>query len=72
MIEKDCHDQKIHACNKINSVVISMRLLGQFKTFIFLRKYFAGTKTTRRQKDTQAKAKNANKQISDFFPLRCF
>ena len=49
-----------------------MRLLGQFKTFIFLRKYFAGTKTTRRQKDTQAKAKNANKQISDFFPLRCF
>ena len=23
-------------------------------------------------KDTQAKAQNANKRISDYFPLRCF
>ena len=27
---------------------------------------------TKRHKDTQAKAKKANKRISDYFPLRCF
>ena len=30
------------------------------------------TKSTKRHKDTQAKAQNANKRISDYFPLRCF
>ena len=48
-----------------------MRLLGQF----FLQKDFArtkSTKSTKRHKDTQTKAQNANKRISDYFPLRCF
>ena len=48
---------------------------------IFLRKYFArtkstksteSTKSTKRHKDTQAKAQNANKRISYYSPLRCF
>ena len=30
------------------------------------------TKSTKRHKNTQAKAQNANKRISDYFPLRCF
>ena len=30
------------------------------------------TKITKMHKDTQAKAQNTNKGISDFFPLRCF
>ena len=45
-----------------------MGLLGQFKPFIFLTKIFR----TRKHKDTQTEAKNANKQISDFFSLKCF
>ena len=48
---------------------------------IFLRKYFArtkstksteSTKSTKRHKDTQAKAQNANKWISYYSPFRCF
>ena len=30
------------------------------------------TKSTKRHKDTQAKHKNVNKRISDFFPFTCF
>ena len=29
-------------------------------------------KINKGHKDTQAKAQNANKRISDYFPLRCF
>ena len=29
-------------------------------------------KVNKGHKDTQAKAQNANKRISDYFPLRCF
>ena len=59
-----------------------MRLLGQFKLFIFFykkishalkaqkapkaQKALKGTKTLRQ------KHKSANKRISDYFPLRCF
>ena len=59
-----------------------MRLSGQFQTFFFFTKRFRthkkyqkaqkAPKSTKRHKDTQAKAQNANKQISDYFPLTCF
>ena len=75
-----------------------MRLLGQFKLFIFFfyekilhaqkeqkeqkaQKALKALKALKAQKsikinkghkDTQAKAQNANKRISDYFPLRCF
>ena len=49
---------------------------GSFKLFIFFTKRFARTKSTKKyqkHKDTtKQKHKNANKRISDFFPLRCF
>ena len=54
-----------------------MRLLRAVLNFslFFLLKDLAGaksTKSTKRHKDTQAKAQNANKRISDYFSLRCF
>ena len=59
-----------------------MRLLGSFKLFFFFTKRFRmhkkhqkaqkAPKSTKRHKDTQAKAQNANKRISDYFPLTCF
>ena len=60
-----------------------MRLLGQFYAFyyFFYEKFShtqkapkapKSTKNTKRHKDTQAKAQNTNKRISDYFPLRCF
>ena len=47
----------------------------------FLQKYFASTKSTKstkrtktnkRHKDTQVKVQNANKRVSDYFPLDVF
>ena len=35
-------------------------------------KSIKSTKSTKRHKNTWAKAQNANKRISDYFPLRCF
>ena len=60
-----------------------MKLLRQFLFFyFFLQKDFTHTKSTKNTKITKntkntkntkrQKHKNTNKQISDYFPLRCF
>ena len=77
IIEKGC-DEKIHNCNRINfSSNINEDIRAVLNSIFFLRKDFACTKSTKsikstRYKDNQAKAQSTNKQISDFFPLRCF
>ena len=56
--------------SNINEIIMAV-----LKPLFFLRKDFArtkSTKSTKKHKDTQAKAQNVNKRISDFFPLRCF
>ena len=72
MIKKDCDNSKFSS--NINEVIKAV-------LNFFLRKDFAHTKSTKstksikgtkQHKDTWAKARNANKQISDYFPLRCF
>ena len=49
---------------------------GNFKPFIFFPQkdstHNKGTKSTKTQPSKSTKAQNANKRISDFFPLRCF
>ena len=56
-----------------------MRSLGQFQTFFFftershIQQKAQKHKKHKNHKDaTEQKHKNANKRISDFFPLRCF
>ena len=53
--------------NEVFSVILD--------SLFFLRKDFTAqksTKSTKNNKDTQTKAQNAYKQISDYFPLRYF
>ena len=74
MIEKDCDNLKFSS--NIDEVIKAV-----LNSIFFLRKDFAHTKSTKstknskstkRHKDTRAVAQNANKRISDYFPLRCF
>ena len=68
IIEKDCDNSKFSS--NINEVIKAV-----LNSLFFLRKDFAhtkSTKSTKRHKYTRAKAQNANKRISDYFPLRCF
>ena len=47
--------------------------LGQFQTFLFFYWNISHTtKSTKSTKTPRQKHNNANKRISDFFPLRCF
>ena len=53
-----------------------IRAVLNFLIFFYLRKDFARIKRTKSTKNKNNKKnkkyKNANKRISDFFPLRCF
>ena len=68
---------KPSAFNLSSNINEAIRAVSNF-LFCFLRKDFAHTKSTKstksikRHKGTQAQAQNANKQVSDYFPLRCF
>ena len=49
--------------------------LGLFELFIFYKKILhapKALKVLKAQKHNQAKAQNANKRVSNFFPLKCF
>ena len=85
IIKKDCVNwkglwlKKIHACNKINfSSNINEVNKAVLNFFFFYEKILhaqkapKNTKSTKTHKDTQATAQNANRRISDYFPLRCF
>ena len=61
--------------SKYTSSNINEVIKAVLNSLFFLRKDFAhtkSTKSTKRHKYTRAKAQNANKRISDYFPLRCF
>ena len=84
IIEKGCDNWKrfwlkkfmlvLHACNFSSNVNEVIRVV--LNSLFFLQKDFASTKCTKITKSTKdatkQKHKNANKQISDFFPLRFF
>ena len=74
LVEKDFYNYKF-------SGNISEVIKAVLNFLFFLQKDFArtkstkkpkSTKSTKRHKNTRQKYKNANKIISDYFPLRCF
>ena len=71
MIEKDCNNEKFSS--NVNEVIKAV-----LNSYFFLRKDFPhtkstkSTKSTKRHKYTREKVQKANKQISDYFHLRCF
>ena len=65
MIKKDYN--RINFSSNINEVI---RAVLNF--LFFFTKIFPTHKKHLRHKDTQARAQNANKQIRDYFLLRCF
>ena len=57
----------------INEVIrVILESLFFYKKISQAQKSTKSTKSTKRHKDTQGKAQNAYKRISDYFPLRWF
>ena len=76
IIKKDC-DEKIHACNKIkfrSNINEVIKAVLNFLFFFYEKILHApkAPKSTKRHKDNQAKAQDVNRQISNYFALRCF